>query len=388
MPGRIFLVAGEPSGDALGARLMQALRDQAQESLAFAGIGGPRMAHGGLLSLFPMAELAPGGLLPQTPRVWHRLRQTAEEIDRWGPDLVLTIDSPGFALRLQRRLAGRPLLRVHYVAPQVWAGRPARAARLARDLDHLLALLPFEPAFFRNQGVSCSFVGHPMIEEIDAHRDGARFRRRYQLPPEAPVLCLLPGAQASEATAHLPVLEQAVTLIWQRVSQLRLVLPTVPGQTSLIKRLVARWKLPPLVLEDWDDRFDAYAASWLAISAAATSSLEVALAGLPAITIHRAGPLTAWLGRRLIPGPHVNLVNLILGRPAVPELLQDDCRPDRIAAAALRLIGDQRLRADQQAALAEAADRLRCADDRMPSQCAAAKLLELLADHQQMRRTA
>lgn len=388
MPGRIFLVAGEPSGDALGARLMQALRDQAPGSLDFAGIGGPRLAQGGLLSLFPIAELAPGGLLPQAPRVWHRLRQTAEEIDRWRPDLVLTIAAPGFALRLQRRLAGRPLLRVHYVAPRAWAGRSAGAARLARDLDHLLALLPFEPAFFRNHGVSCSFVGHPVIEEINADRDGARFRRRYQLPPEAPVLCLLPGAQASEVTAHLPVLEQAVTLIWQRVSQLRLVLPTVPGQASLVKRLVARWKLPPLVLEDWDDRFDAYAASWLAISAAATASPELALAGVPAITIYRSGPLTAWLGRRLISDPHVNLVNLILGRPAVPELLQDDCRPDRIAAAALRLIADQRLRSDQQAALEEAASRLRGPDDRLPSQRAAAKVLELLADHQNMRRTA
>jgi lipid-A-disaccharide synthase len=151
--------------------------------------------------------------------------------------------------------------------------------------------------------------------------------------------------------------------------------------------LVAPWKLPVLVLEDRADRFDAYAASWLAIATSGTVSLEVALAGLPAVTIHRTGPLTAWLGSRLISGPHVNLVNLILGRPAVPELLQDDCRPDRIAGAALRLIGDQRLRSDQQAALAEAAAGLRGTDDRLPSQRAAAKILELLAEHQRMRRT-
>jgi lipid-A-disaccharide synthase len=387
MAGKVFLVAGEPAGDVLGARLMQAIRDQASGPLEFAGVGGARMARGGLPSLFPMAELAPGGLLPQAPRVWHRLRQTADAVERFRPDLVLTIDSPGFALRLQRRLAGRELLRVHYVAPPAWAWRTARAERLARDLDHLLALLPFEPEYFRRHGVSCSFVGHPMVEEM-ADGDGARFRRRYQLPSEAPVLCLLPGARASEIAAHLPLLEQAVTLIWQRVSQLRLVLPTAPDDAALVKRPVARWKLPVLVIEDRDDRFDAYAASWLAISASASASLELALAGVPAITIYRSGPLTAWLGRRLIPGPDANLVNLILGRPAVPELLQDDCRPDRIAAAALRLIGDQRLRSDQQAALAEAAALLQSPDGRPPSRCAAAKVLELLADHQHMRRTA
>ena len=219
---------------------------------------------------------------------------------------MLTIDSPGFALRLQGRLAGRPLVRVQYAAPQAWAWREARAARLARNLDHLLALLPFEPAFFRRHGVPCSFVGHPLVEEVNAAADGARFRRRYQLSADAPVLCLLPGSRASEIRQHLPVLEQAVSLIWRRVSQLRLVLPTLPSLAPLVKRLVARWQLPVLVLEDRAERFDAYAASWLAITASGTVSLEVALAGLPAISIYRTGPLAAWLARRLTRVPHVN----------------------------------------------------------------------------------
>jgi lipid-A-disaccharide synthase len=389
--GRIFLLAGEPSGDAIGARLMQALRDQGPGGLEFAGVGGSRMASCGLRSLFPMHELSGidfTGTLPPAPRLWRRLRQTAHEIDRRRPDLVLTIDSPGFSLRLQRKLAGRPLVRVHYGAPQAWAWREARAARLARDLDHLLALLPFEPAFFRRYGVPCSFVGHPIVEEMHAGADGERFRRRYQLPADAPLLCLLPGSRPSEITQHLPVLEQAVALIWRQVSQLRLVLPTFAEMAPLVKRLVARWQLPVLVLEDRTDRFDAYAASWLAIAASGTVSLEVALAGLPAITIYRTGPLTAWLARRLTRVPHVNMVNLILGRPAIPELLQEDCRPDRIAAAAVRLIGDETLRRDQEAALAEAAGRLRGGDERPPSQRAAARILELLADRPNLRRTA
>jgi lipid-A-disaccharide synthase len=389
--GRIFLLAGEPSGDAIGARLIQALRDQAPGGLEFAGVGGPRMASCGLSSLFPMHQLSSIGssaFLAPAPRLWRRLRQTAQEVERRRPDLVLTIDSPGFGLRLQRKLAGRPLVRVHYGAPEAWAWREAHAARLARDLDHLLAMLPFEPAIFRRYGVPCSFVGHPIVEEMDVRADGARFRKRYQLPADAPLLCLLPGSRRSEITQHLPVLEQAVTLIWRQVSQLRLVLPTLAPMAPLVKRLVARWQLPVLVLEDRTEHFDAYAASSLAIAASGTVSLEVALAGLAAITIYRTGPLSAWLARRLTRVPHVNMVNLILGRPAIPELLQEDCRPDRIAAAAVRLIGDEALRRDQEAALAEAVERLRGSDERPPSQRAAARILELLADRPNVRRTA
>lgn len=386
MSGRVFILAAEPAADALGARLMAAMLDQASGSLELAGVGGARMRRGGLAGLSPMTELTPGRGLPRGPGVWARLRQLVDGIERFRADLVLTIDAPGFALRLQRRLAGRPVVRVHYVAPPAWSSHEANAARLAHDLDHLLALLPFEPSFYKRHGVACSFVGHPIVEEMAAG-DGARFRRRYQLPADAPTLCLLPGDRPDELARHLPLLEEAAKLIWQRVSQVRLVLPTTPDMAPLVKRGVAGWMVPVLVIEDRSDRFDAYDASWLAVSASGTGSLEAALAGLPAIAIHRTGALTAWLGRRLIHGSHTHPANLILGRPVLPELLEDDCRPDRIAAGALRLIEDQRLRSEQQAALAEVAIRLRGDDGRLPSQRAAAKVLELLADHQHMRRT-
>jgi lipid-A-disaccharide synthase len=389
--GRIFLLAADASGDASGARLIRALRERAPGGLELAGVGGPHMASSGLRSLFPMHELSWLGsteILPVAPRLWRRLRQSAREIERRRPDLVLTIDAPGFGLRLQRRLAGLPLVRVHYGALGAWAWRETRALRLARDLDHLLALLPFEPAFFGRYGLPSSFVGHPIVEEMDGRADGARFRRRYQLPADAPLLCLLPGSCESEITQHLRVLEPTVALIWRQVSQLRLVLPTLAGTAPLVKRLVAGWQLPVLVLEDRTEHFDAYAASWLAIAASGTVSLELALTGLPAVTIYRTGPFTAWLARRLTPVPHVNMVNLILGRPAIPELLQEDCRPDRIAMAAVRLIGDEGLRRDQQTALAEAVALLRGSDERPPSQRAAARILELLAERPRTRREA
>jgi lipid-A-disaccharide synthase len=387
---QVFVLAGEPSGDMLGGRLLQALREQAGDRLEFFGVGGPRMAERGLVSMFPMEELSLIGfteVLPHLPRLALRLARTAREIRRRRPVLALTIDSPGFALRLQRRLAGLPLLRLHYVAPQVWAWRQKRAVRLAGDVDHLLALLPFEPPFFERHGLACSFVGHPITEEAGRRGNGERFRRRYEVPLEVPLICLLPGSRSSEVSQHLPLLGAAVTGLWQRFARIRLVLPTLPQLVPLVKQLVAGWQLPVTVLQDRAERFDAYAASSIAIAASGTVSLEAALAGLPMITIYRTGPVTAWLARRLIKVPHVNLVNLILGRPAVPELLQEDCHPERIAAIASRLLEDAELRGTQQAALAETVTRLRTADGRPPSQHAAARVLEIMADAQPMRRT-
>lgn len=294
-PTRIFMLAGEPSGDQLGGRLIRALRAEADCSLELFGVGGARMRDQGLASLFPMDELSLFGIgevLPHVPRLARRLRQTAREIAGRRPDLVLTIDAPGFALRLQRRLRGLPLLRIHYVAPQVWAWRAGRAARLSRDLDHLLALLPFEPAYFERYGVACSFVGHPIVEEAGKRRDGPRFRRRYGIPDDAPLLCLLPGSRRQEITHHLPVLKDAVGLLWQQVPRLRVVLPTLGHLAAQVRREVDSWTVPVLVLEDREERFEAYAASWLAIAASGTVSLEVALAGVPLITIYKTGPLT------------------------------------------------------------------------------------------------
>jgi lipid-A-disaccharide synthase len=382
---QVFVLAGEPSGDMLGGRLLKALGQQAGDRLEFFGVGGPRMAERGLVSLFPMEELSLIGfteILPHLPRLARRLRDTAREIRRRRPARVLTIDSPGFALRLQRRLAGLPMLRMHYVAPQVWAWRQHRAARLAGDVDHLMALLPFEPPFFERYGLSCSFVGHPITEEAGRGGDGGRFRRRYGVAAEAPLICVLPGSRRSEVIQHLPLLGEAVAILWRRFSRLRVVLPTLSGLAPLVKELVADWRVPVLVLEDRAERFDAYDASWLAIAASGTVSLEAALARLPLITIYRTGPVTAWVARRLIKVPHVNLVNLILGRPAVPELLQDDCHPERIAATAARLLEDEDLRTGQQAALAEAMARLGATDGRPPSHCAAARVLEVMAKTQ------
>ncbi len=392
LPGsyQIFLLAGEASGDIIGGRLMQALRrchDGA--GLTFFGVGGPRMRDQGLKSLFPMDELSLMGfaeVLPHLPRLMRRLSQTKRQIIERQPDMVLTIDSPGFSLRLQERLKGEDLIRVQYVAPQVWAWRKKRAATLGAKIDHLLTLLPFEPPFFERHGLDCSFVGHPIVEETGGRGNGARFRRRYQLPEDSPVICLLPGSRMTEIRAHMPVLKDTVTNLWRHYPRLKLILPTLPSLVPVIKDMVADWSIAPLILEERADRFDAYAASSLAIAASGTVTLELALAQTPHITIYKTGWVTAWLARRMINVAHVNLVNLILNRPAVPELLQEDCNAERIVSSALNLMGDQQFHLDQRTALDEVVSVLRGAGSEDPSVKAARCVLDLL--HQRIQKSA
>ena len=380
---KMFLLAGEPSGDVIGARLMQALRARQDDpQIRFFGVGGARMQAQGLDSLFPMEELSLMGfaeVLPHVPRLLRRLSQTRKEILRQQPDMALTIDSPGFSLRLQKRLDGQGLRRVHYVAPQVWAWRRGRAATLGAKIDHLLALLPFEPPFFKNYGLDCTFVGHPIIEEAGRKGNGALFRKRYQQPNDAPIVCLLPGSRLTEIRQHMPVLKETATRLWQRFPRLRLILPTLPNLTPILQPMIEDWPIQPLILDERADRFDAYAASWLAIAASGTVTLELALANLPHITIYRTGAVTAWLARRMIDVAHVNLVNLILNRPVVPEWLQEDCNPDRIATSAVHLIEDADHREAQKTSLGEVMTMLKGGDDTPPSEQAASRVLDLLA---------
>lgn len=378
----IFLLAGEPSGDIIGARLMQALRRQCgPEGITFFGVGGQRMRDQGLDSLFPMEELSLMGfveVLPHLPRLLRRLSQTKRAILRRQPDMVLTIDSPSFSLRLQDRLRGRGMIRVHYVAPQVWAWRQGRAKTLGAKIDHLLTLLPFEPRFFERYGLACSFVGHPIIEEAAKRGDGRRFRRRYDLPDDAPTICLLPGSRRTEIAMHMPVMKETVNRLWKHFPTLKMILPTLPSLAPTIRDMVQEWPLAPLILEERADRFDAYAASRFAIAASGTVALELALAGTPHITIYRTGKITAWLAERLVKVDHVNLVNLILNRPAVPELLLEDCVPERIVVHARRLIEDDEAHHDQETALAEVISSLQGAGTDKPSEQAAHSVLKLL----------
>jgi lipid-A-disaccharide synthase len=354
----VFLIAGEVSGDLLGARLMAALKERTGGAVRFAGIGGPRMEAEGLESLFPLSDLAVMGLaeiLPRLPLLLRRISEAVAEVRRLRPDAVVTIDAPDFSFRVGRRLAGQGIPLVHYVAPTVWAWRPGRARKVAAFLDHLLALLPFEPPYFESEGLPSTFVGHPVVEGGAGHGDGARFRVAHGIGPDDPVLCVLPGSRQGEVTRLLPVFEEAVRGLARRHPALTVVVPTVGPVRRRVAEAVRSWPVRTIVLDGDREKFDAMDAATAALAASGTVALELALSGLPAVIAYRVSPLTAALARRLIRVRYVNLVNLMLGRMLVPELIQDDCTSDRLATEVDRLLSEPEARRAQVEGVAEVA---------------------------------
>lgn len=361
----IFLIAGEPSGDALGADLMAALKSRCAGRVRFSGIGGAGMAAEGLSSLFPMSELSVMGLLevlPRIPLLLRRIAQTADAILRSKPDAVVTIDAPGFCFRVAARLkkaakrGGPNIPVIHYVAPQVWAWRKGRARILPRYVDHLLTLLPFEPPYFEIHGLACTFVGHPAASAA-APGDGAGFRARHGIGPGATVLCLLPGSRAHEVARLLPVYRETVLRLMREFPGLRLVAAAAAPVAAQITAAVSRWPLPVVVAQG-HERFDAMAAGDVALAASGTVTLELARAGTPMVVAYRMNPVTGRLARLLVRVKYATLVNLVLGREAIPELLLEDCKPPALAAALATLIRDGNARSAQRAAMAEALRRL------------------------------
>lgn len=343
-------MAGEPSGDVLGARLMAALKTETGGHVRFAGVGGPLMAAEGLESLFPIADIALMGIaevVPKIPLVLRRVRETARHARALAPQVMVTIDVPGFSGRLADRLAARTFPLVHYVAPTVWAWRAGRARKLARRVDHLLTLLPFEPPWFEREGLPATFVGHPVVESGVAEGDGQRFRRNHGLAAEQPLLCLLPGSRHGEVARLLPVFGAVVAGLAARHRDLRLVVPTLPGVEEPVRAAVAGWPLPSTIVMGDADKYDAFAASLAALAASGTVSLELAIARVPHVIAYAVSPLTAMIARQLIRVRHASLVNILEDRPVVPEFIQERCTPPNILPAMSRLLDDPAARLDQ-----------------------------------------
>ena len=375
----IYIVAGEESGDVLGARLMAALAAQ-HPGVRFAGLGGGRMTALGLAPLFPMRELAVMGLLevlPKIVRLRARLHEMAADIRARRPDVVVTIDSPGFTLRLLGLLRGSGLKRVHYVAPQVWAWREGRVKTFPGLWDRLLCLLPFEPGFFARHGVEGLFVGHPVLESGADRGDGARFRARHGVADGARLLVVMPGSRGSEVTRLLPVLAATLQRLRPAFPDLVPVVPVAAAVAETVIAATAGWAVKPIVVTEVSDKHDAFAAAAAALTKSGTSTLELALAGVPMVVTYRVNPLTAMIARRLIRTPFAAIVNILAGRAVVPELIQQDCNPARLADEIGALLGDPAAVAAQRVEFARIMGALQ-PDLGMPSAAAAQAVLALL----------
>ncbi|MGR3700750.1 MAG: lipid-A-disaccharide synthase [Paracoccaceae bacterium] len=340
---KVFLIAGEASGDKLGAALMSGLKQLTTP--VFSGVGGPLMQAEGMESLFPMDELSIMGLAEVLPKYLHlkrRIAHTAQAVLEAQPDVLITIDSPDFCLRVAKLVKAQSRIRtVHYVAPSVWAWRPGRAVKMARVIDHVLALLPFEPPYMQAAGMECDFVGHPVVAEPLATEAQAQdFRTRHGIGP-APLLLALPGSRRGEVTRLAPRFGAALAQLMQNQPDLRIVVPTTPNVTALVRDLTATWPGAPLILDPHQMSSTAYhaekrstfRAANLALAASGTVSLELAATSTPMVIAYDMNPLSRFLIARMLKIDTVTLVNLVSDTRAVPECLGRNCTPEAIAAA-------------------------------------------------------
>ena len=375
----IYLIAGESSGDVLGARLMAALRAR-RPDLRFAGVGGERMQAQGLDSLFPLHELALMGLLevlPNLRRLKRRLAQTVADIGQRRPAVVVTIDSPGFTLRVLRQIAPLGIPRAHYVAPQAWAWRESRVKHFPGLWEKLLCLLPFEPAFFARHGLAADFVGHPVLESGAGTGDAQRFRTRHHIAPEARIVTLMPGSRHTEVSLLLPVLGETLALLAPRIPHLTPVVAVAEPVAGAVAEGIRSWPGRPIVVTELADKHDAFAASEAALTKSGTSTLELALAGVPMLVTYRVNPITAAIAKRLVKVKYASLVNLLAGHELVPELIQGASTPTRLAETLETLLTNPEAAKAQRDGFRTVLDSLRPAQG-SPSEAAADAVLELV----------
>ena len=380
---RVAVVAGEPSGDQLGFKLMRALSEQTNGEIAFLGVGGAAMTAEGLASLFPLTDVAVMGILPvlaRLPTLIDRIRRASAAIAAARPDALVIIDSPDFTHRVARRVrrALPDLPVVDYVSPSVWAWRPGRARAMRAYVDCVLALLPFEPeAHRRLGGPRCVYVGHPLVERLAELRPGDEEARRRAAKP--PLVLALPGSRRSVIARLMADFGAAIAAAEREAGPFEIVLPTLPHVESDVRALAALWPRPPRIVVGEAEKFAAFRSARAALAASGTVTLELALAGVPLVGAYKVSGVEALL-RPLVTLPFsVLLPNLALGEAAIPEFLQGDCRREALATALAALVSDGPARSAQLAALDQLDARMRLADGRPPSAHAAAAVLETIA---------
>jgi len=322
----IYLIAGEPSGDIIGARLINSIQSKTNNKCFISGVGGKEMEKLGFKSLFPMSEITVMGLaevIPSLPNLFMRIRQTIADITKKNPCIVVTIDAPDFSFRILKKISKSEIPLVHYVAPSVWAWKPGRAKKIAQFLNKLLTLFPFEPPYFEKEGLHTVFVGHPIVESKAGMGEGVIFRKKHNIPRSAKVLSILPGSRVGEIKRLLPIIMNVINSLDHK--NLFIILPTLDNLVDHIKNLLKRWNISIIVITTIEEKYAALAASDVAIAASGTVSLELAMARVPNVSIYKFNSITAFIGRRLVKTKFSNLVNILLDKEVVPELIQEKC---------------------------------------------------------------
>jgi lipid-A-disaccharide synthase len=381
---RIFIVAGEHSGDQLGGKLMAALKRKSETPILFSGVGGEMMEAEGLRSIFPLADVAvmgPVAILARLPKLIRRVYQTVDAALKAEPDGVIIIDSPEFTHPIAKRIRKKkPLVPIiAYVSPTVWAWRPGRARKMRPHVDHLMAILPFEPeAHRRLGGPPCSYVGHPMIEKLDWIKglDAAELSGRLGLDPAKPVLLVLPGSRPNEVKQLMRPFGEAVGLVQERAGPLEVIIPVVASVRPLVEDALGEWPVAPHLVSGESDKFKAFRLAKAALAASGTVTLELGLAGVPMVVAYKVDGLARHL-RFLVKVPSIVLANLVIGENVFPELIQEDCTAEKLAGAMVPLFADTPGRERQLAGLGRIASKM-LLDGTTPSERAAETAIALI----------
>lgn len=373
---KIFLIAGEASGDRLGAGLVRALKEK-DRGTQILGIGGPLMEQAGMRILLPMDQLSVMGIwevLPKLPHLHKIYKETIAEIEKQKPDAVVTVDLPDFNFfvgKALRKLKDPPKL-IHYVAPTVWAWRPGRAKKIAKFLDGLMCLFPFEPRYFQEHGLKTDYVGHPLVEENTESADGAAFRDRLEIPSDAKVLGLLFGSRSAEIKSMSGVIKAAARIVEETSEEeIHMVVPTTKAREFEVFETLNDFPCKAHIIADEQQKWSAFQACNAAIAVSGTVGLELAYMDVPHVICYKTSGLTYRLAKAMIQLEHIHLANIILKRGVVPEFIQDGCDPLKVAEEVKPLLFDPKIGVRQRKGFAKLKEVLQSKDGASPSQHAA-----------------
>jgi len=348
---KFFIIAGEMSGDILGASLMSGLITETKGKVSFYGVGGPLMTDVGLNSMFNMSDLSVMGVfevIPKIPMLLSRIKKTARAVIDEQPDALITIDSPDFCLRVAKivRLALPKIKIIHYVAPSVWAWRPERAFKMAKNIDHVLALLPFEPPYMEDAGMTCDFVGHPVISNaIVKPKAIEKLRANLELHA-GPIITVLPGSRIGEIKRMCPIFKDVLINIKEKIPDVQFILPAASTVEDLVISTVKNWEVKPKlllsmdysVLEISNRKYAAYAVSSAALATSGTVALELASQNCPMVVAYKANWITTKMVKKLAKIDTANLINIITDTRKIPEHLFDNCTAENISKSLCNLL--------------------------------------------------